>query len=72
MIHRKFEVETYYEVAVCSECGGSIDVPHGEEVYTSYPPKKNYKCNQCGKVYMLSMENWPQIKHNTLSVIRED
>ena len=43
-------------------CGGSFTEEVSSVIYTSLPPKKDFKCPKCGAVKMLREEQWPHTR----------
>ena len=59
---KEYEMKSYYVVKEC-QCGGDIDIEVNSRMYMTYPPQKDYKCNKCGKIYMLSEKEFPRMKY---------
>lgn len=66
MAKKEYPVEAYYEAELC-ECGGIFDTQTGDHFYASSPMKANFKCNKCGKVEMLSQNDFPGVKYRIKS-----
>ena len=57
----KVKVNTYIEYAQCSHCGGRLSIANDNVVYTTYPIKKYYGCEDCRLEELLSERDFPRI-----------
>ena len=71
MARKEKQVETYWEAEMC-ECGGVFDTPKGDCAYPTYPIKKDFSCNNCGKIKRLSENEFPGVKHRIIKSCRGD
>jgi len=65
MPKKEYPVESYYEAVEC-DCGGIFDTQStqsGEHFYASLPMRANFKCNKCGKITLLSQDDFPGVRH---------
>ena len=57
---RMTEVKTYNVEPVCEKCGEVLVDDSNGSILASYPPKKRFKCVNCGERVTLSKQYWPQ------------
>ena len=51
---------------LCDSCEGGLLKRIDKLTLTSYPPKYNYRCNDCNTLYILEGE-YPRIEYRTLN-----
>jgi len=59
---KQLKVETYMEVAEC-ECGGYFNIGVSNTLLMTDPPKRNYKCDKCGREATLTESEFPKLTY---------
>lgn len=60
---KKVPVETYAEIRICDKCKiGEMKLSNDNIMLTSYPPKFEHKCSECGITEYFT-EKFLVIKH---------
>lgn len=61
-MRKKFEIKQWYEAQACDVCGGVFLETASNILYMTNPSAKEFKCNVCGTISVLTEDSWPQIK----------